>query len=530
MKMLWGGNMEKQPAHKSYVFEQGYKDVASAFATTWKKTFDPIKNEVDRLSSKLSGGKYALKKVALIEFSFFICLVLFVANILWGGKILPSTAKIVVGVVLAIVAVILYKKAWDTVPYSKLVMLEFTFVCDFFVFGAITIFNIVLNTLISVVLACAFILAVPLVYIGFLLVWFADFVYRTVKRISSRCPYCQNKFALPVYKCPSCGNKHTKLIPSSYGIFKRKCLCGEKIPTTFFNGRQKLESFCPVCEFNVRDGGKHVDVCIPVVGGTNSGKTCYINMAISQLEQTSLKENDLVFEYAFNDLNDYKATIDEMRKYHRPPQKTQDMGLNYYQFYLTPSGEKIKRLISICDIAGEVYQDDKVLGEQIGYRYANAFIVVIDPLSVREYKNELEKRFNVTNFRASTISIDEILGRLVTTLENMYSISSKVLLKTDVAVVFTKCDIPGLNEIIGSKAVTECMRNNKVSENQATNMVCEKFLSKYGEDNFVNSVKSKFNSVQYFTCSSFGYNQNESQYVPDGVEAPILWIYKKIFG
>ena len=104
------------------------------------------------------------------------------------------------------------------------------------------------------------------------------------------------------------------------------------------------------------------------------------------------------------------------------------------------------------------------------------------------------------------------------------------MLKTDVAIVFTKCDIPGLDEIIGKKAVANCMRNKKVSQEEATNMVCEAFLRKYGEDNFANNIKSKFNSVQYFTCSSLGYNQNESQYIPDGVKAPILWIYKKIFG
>ena len=75
-----------------------------------------------------------------------------------------------------------------------------------------------------------------------------------------------------------------------------------------------------------------------------------------------------------------------------------------------------------------------------------------DPETLASYKEELEKRFRIAGFGASTMSIDEILSRLVTTLENMYSISSKAMLKTDVAIVFTKCDIPGLDEIIGKKA------------------------------------------------------------------------------
>ena len=459
--------MEKQPAQKSYVFDKGYRDVGATFATTWGNTFAPVSKELGRLGSMFSHG------------------------------------KIISGI--------------------------FTFFADLIVFGAITLFNILLNSVISLFLIAVFLIAAPVVYVGFVLVWLSDLLYRAIKKISSRCPNCQYKFALPVYKCPHCGRKHTRLIPSSYGIFKRKCICGHKIPTTFFNGRHKLEALCPECGFDVRDGGKHVDICVPVVGGPSAGKTCYINMAISQLEKTALVKNDLVFEYAFNGLNDYRSTIEAMRNHHLPD-KTSEMRLQYYQFYLTPKGEKIKRLMSICDVGGEVYQDGNVLGSQIGYRYANAFIIVIDPLSVREYKEELEKRFRIAGFGASTMSIDEILSRLVTTLENMYSISSKAMLKTDVAIVFTKCDIPGLDEIIGKKAVANCMRNKKVSQEEATNMVCEAFLRKYGEDNFANNIKSKFNSVQYFTCSSLGYNQNESQYIPDGVEAPILWIYKKIFG
>ena len=87
-----------------------------------------------------------------------------------------------------------------------------------------------------------------------------------------------------------------------------------------------------------------------------------------------------------------------------------------------------------------------------------------------------------------------------------------------------------LDELIGSKAVMRCMNSQKISRQEATNVVCEKFLSRYGEDNFVNSIRSKFNSIQYFTCSSLGYSQNEAQFTPDGVEEPVLWIYKKIFG
>ena len=189
--------------------------------------------------------------------------------------------------------------------------------------------------------------------------------------------------------------------------------------------------------------------------------------------------------------------------------------------------EKIKRLVSICDVGGEIYADGNMIGNQIGFRYANAFIIVIDPLSIIEFRKEIGTKVNLAKYGASAMTIDEILSRLVTTLENLYSISSKVMLKTDVAIVFTKCDLPSLDEQIGRKAVNSYIRNHYATREAASNILCESFLRKYEEDNFVNNVKSKFKSVQYFTCSSLG-DINGTSFNPEGVEEPIMWLMKKI--
>ena len=458
--------MEKQPAQKSYVFDKGFRDIADAFSATWRSTFTPVSKELRRLNYKFRDRE------------------IFTA-------ILSALA-------------------------------------DIPVFTVITLLRVLFSCLITLVLLVAITVAAVVVYVGFILVWLADLIYRAVAGISSRCPNCQDKFALPVYICPNCGAFHTRLIPSVYGIFKRKCLCGKKLPTTFFNGRHKLEARCPSCSFLVRDGGKHKEVCIPLVGGPAAGKTCYINMALSQLERSCAMKGKMKFEYAFNSLNDYSATIDALRN-HRLPDKTGEMRLQYYQFYLTPRGRRLKRLMSICDVSGELYHDSEQLGSQIAYRYANAFMVIIDPLSIAEYRAEVADQISLADYSASTASIDEILNRLTTTLENMFSASSKAMLRTNVAVVFTKCDIPGLSDRIGATAVARYRADHKVSRNAAVNTLCEDFLRQYGEDNFVNNLRSKFKSVQYFTCSALGRNRSGSTFTPEGVEEPILWLYKKIF-
>ncbi len=444
--------MDRQPAHKSYVFDKAYRDVRKAFATTWGQTFD--KGSMEKMFSNV---------------------LLFIPNLI--------------------------------------------------VFLVITVFRVILNSIISICLIVVFVTAAPPVYIGFVIVAFLDFLYRLIRRISSMCPICQHRFDLPTYICPSCGVHHTRLIPSQYGIFKRKCQCGHKLPTTFFNGRQKLKSICPHCQFGM-EASDNVNICIPVVGGASAGKTCFIVSAIAQLEQISAKKG-YNFQYVNNGLNEYESMKKGMEHGYLP-EKTGATRLTFYQFYMTPKEEKTRRLVSICDVAGETYEDGDLVGSQIGFRYADAFLVLIDPLSISEYREELAQTTDLSKYGASVMTIDTILSRLVRTLENLYSISSNSMLKTDVAIVFTKCDLPGLDAQIGRSAVDAYIRSHTATRDAATNILCENFLRKYSEDNFLNNVKTKFKSVQYFTCSALGDVPQGKGFTSKGVDAPIMWLMKKI--
>ncbi len=420
-------------------------------------------------------------------------------------------------------------QTFDSGSIKQLFSNVLLFIPNLIVFLIITVFRVVLNSVISILLIAAFLIVAPVVYVGFVIVAFFDWVYRLIKRISSICPNCQYRFDLPTYLCPTCNVRHTRLIPSQYGIFKRKCECGTKLPTTFFNGRQKLKSICTKCNFDLsykKHGGQQVEISIPVVGGASAGKTCFINMAISRLEGGIAAKKGYDFQFLANGLNEYEDIVQGMNRGHLPD-KTSDMRLKYYQFYMTPKGEKVKQLVSVCDVGGEIYGDTDIIGSQIGFRYANGFIIVIDPLSVTEYRQEIGQSTDLRKYGASAMTVDDILSRLVATLENLHSISAGAMLKTGVAIVFTKCDLPGLDGMIGRGAVDAYVRTHTATRDAACNILCEAFLRKYGEDNFVNNMKSKFQSVQYFTCSSLG-DVNSKSFNPDGVEAPILWLMKKI--
>lgn len=402
----------------------------------------------------------------------------------------------------------------------------FSLICDLAVFPIITVSILAINLVVSIVLLISSFVIAIFVFTGYIVTLFFDWVFCLFKGIVNHCPNCQKKFVLPTYLCPKCGAKHTALRPSKYGIFKRKCNCGTKIPTTFFNGRQKLTAVCPACNTKLKDGGEHIEIVIPVVGGPSAGKTCFISMAILQLEKVAAK-NGLSFAYSPTAYDDYESNKQSLQHGY-PPIKSTDMRLKYYQFYLTPHGKKLKNLISLCDVAGEVYGDNEAIGKQIGYKNADAFLMLIDPLSITKYRKELGSSVDLSKYGASEKPLDEILTTLISTLENMHCISSRTEIKTGVAVVFTKCDIPGLKEQIGQDAIRKYrqLHSNKTIYD-ATNEVCEKFLIKYEEENFLNSLKSKFSNIQFFTCSALGHVANGSAFSAESVEDPVLWVIDK---
>ena len=213
----------------------------------------------------------------------------------------------------------------------------------------------------------------------------------------------------------------------------------------------------------------------------------------------------------------------------RLPLKTNDTRLKYYQFYLTPKRVKVKNLVSLCDVAGEAYESNDEIGKQLGYKYANAFLMIVDPLSVRDYRDEIKGEIDISLYKASIRDMDEVLNTLILTLENMKCLTAKTMIKTDVCVVFAKGDIPGLDDKIGMSAIQRYMQENNVrSKYDAANAVCENFLRQYSEENFLNSLKSKFKSVQFFTSSALGHVQNGEGFIGEGVEEPVLWLIDKV--
>lgn len=471
----------KQPARLSYFFHGGFVDLGQVIAGAFELCGETISRSAKGLSNSWGKIIYAFKYDGF-----------------WKGLLLTAPYLFMIS--------FYFLRLISTAVVTPVI-------CVF-----ITIFQI------SILLA---LFSTALVF--FLIILFLDRIYCAINAIVSHCPVCQTKFSLPVYICPGCGAEHDRLRPGVYGTLYRTCNCGKKLPAIFFSGRHKLEARCPECKNNIKDGGMHASWCIPVVGGPSSGKTCYINMTMMSLQRNAFSGYGLRFEHERNGLDEYEENAATLSRGYLP-QKTQDLRLRYYQFTLRYK-RTTKQQISLCDVAGELFDVNAgggAINNQAGFRYVNAFMLLIDPLSIPEYRNEASKTVNLNGYSGGPQRIDEMLDTFVRTLQNIFSINAKTMLNTDVAAVFTKADIPGLDEKIGKSAVLKKAPSLSPKVRLETqNKLCERFLRDYNEDNFLNSLKSRFKSVQFFTCSALGHIMNGQPFVPSNVEEPFFWLVRK---
>lgn len=461
----------KEPAQIGYFFSGSYADLWHTIKTAWSDNFDKISDSAGEIA-ECWGDRNVYSA---------ICLTLFKAMIL----------------------------------------------------ASVAIFGTIFTAVFSLAHIAILFVIMVFVYIGFMFLKLVDMIYCAIKRIGNNCynPGCERKFTHPVYLCPNpnCRAQHRKLVPSRYGIFKRRCKCGTRIPTTFINGRQHLDSLCPHC-FCEALKGVHTNLLIPVVGGASSGKTCFVSMAIEEIGNKAANYG-LEYKYQFVQGDAYQDNMKRMNAGH-VPQKTGDMAFKYYNFYLKPQNAKIDNLISVCDIAGEVFTNQDAISGQQGYRFADGIVLVVDPLSITEYSQELKKKLGdaeFNKFNGSAQPMSDVLTGLINTMESLYHKKATESINASVVIVFTKNDIPGLDDEIGRAAVSKYMsKNGKAGECEAYNAVCEKFLIDNGESSFLNTVKGKFKSVQFFSCSALGHNETGEAFEPKDVEKPLFWIIDKM--
>ncbi|MDP8228698.1 MAG: hypothetical protein P9M15_04530 [Candidatus Electryoneaceae bacterium] len=460
--------IEKQPAIKSYFFGKGYRDLGNTIADSWKMNGQSAK-------------KYWTKSLDRWEEGGF---------------------KLFLAVAMAFAAL----SVW--------------------IFG--TIFFSLFSVVHIIILGTFFLT----IYVSFTVVWLVDRGYRVWHRIFTACPYCHHKSDLPYYICPKCNAKHSRLIPSSYGIMKRVCRCGQKLPTNFFNGRSSLEPICPSCSRAIgKDFGTVPPICIPLIGGPSVGKTCFLIASVREFMEKFAPQQG--WNVRFPDQGDDEMHYKKLSSNFESgiePEKTGELTPRAFNFFVSDPRWKMEKLIYFYDSAGEAFRSSSDLSKHSFYEYLHGFILIIDPFSIRELCDEYEDELKHNQaIKPSEAILDDTFDTMLNHLMQNYRLKIDQQITKPCAVIINKVDTFDLADKIGETAAQRFMRRDStvVTLEDAVDKLCRQVLrDEWGLGNFIRKLDSQFKTYRFFTCSALGRSPDQSYkpFRPYGVIEPMMWL------
>ncbi len=391
-----------------------------------------------------------------------------------------------------------------------------------------TIFTLALSAVLLIIFLCFEIIF--LILSGIVLLF--ENIFYLSKRISFRCPSCKHDYKIPIYECsnPLCNVKHKRLRPGLYGIFKRKCLCGAKIPLvasakgfylekdpsdskgwTYIKHKFMLtdmKSYCPQC------GAEHnaklsKPTSIALIGGTSAGKTTFkVAFTYSFLEEELTK---MGIDFDFPDKHSEDEYESSIRYYMGrdiiPPTNRGVLSdIETFSFSLKHKKFDIARMIHIYDMPGEVFSSGNASEGWRNYRFTEGIVFLIDPFSLREIREQHEKDIKIMGI--CEMQMNELVDSLVNTLQNERVKKVKGRFRIPVALTINKVDSPILKKMCGGEAIAALMQALPDTFNDyftTMDYVCRCFLARNGGMGFIANLDNNFECVHFFFSSPMGY-------------------------
>lgn len=349
---------------------------------------------------------------------------------------------------------------------------------------------------------------------------FLEYISMLWRRIFLACHNagCYQKISLPIYMCPDCGAEHKRLIPGPYGTFRRRCQCGQKLPTLFLFGRNRLPAVCPheSCRRPLSAAlGTLPNLHVPVVGGPAAGKTSFLmaNMVELSAQTTSgklsLKFPEKKDERLFESCRAAFAAGTVVGK-------TAEYSPDAFLVRLGDSRGK-NALLYVYDAAGELYQQRDVLQSHQYYSYTHGILFLVDPFSLPQVRTDNESSLTqiASQVRPSEELPQDVYDRMISTLRE-FSKMGKIFRKQPMAVVVTKSDTLDLAHQMDGAS----------SANGTESATVRHWLTAQGEANLVRSIEHDFKVVRFFHCSALGRlpDNTTRPFTPDGVLRPLQWV------
>ena len=328
------------------------------------------------------------------------------------------------------------------------------------------------------------------------------------RRIFYVCPYrgCSYR-GYPTHICPECGADNKFLWPNLYGILKHECVnCNAQLPTLYHMGRKDLIKRCGRCGMQLI--GKHAGR-IPVrqiglIGGSLSGKTNYLLMAVHQILSGrnwitgSIDDTGQAreFDQSWNRLEQGIAA-----------EKTVEV---QQAFMLYSRINNVKNQLYLYDSPGEDFASISGMSVHQYFGMMEGCILMVDP-TVFCVGNDAERQDKLARFYAV---VQSALNRI---LQERYQDGRKIAMR--VAIVITKADMPWVANQIGD-----------VRSALVPGETCRQAIDYWGCGNLIRSVENYFEYVEYFACSALGRDADISDKTPFreyGVMEPLRWVLSK---
>lgn len=416
------------------------------------------------------------------------------------------------------------KKYWENGGFEIAGSVFFFFAAvSVIIFG--TLFFLVLSFFHGLVLLTFF----SLIYYSFTILFLIEKSYWLFKGIFSACPACHQKTSIPTYLCPKCGAGHSNLIPGCYGILNRKCLCGTKLPTSFLNGRKNLQAVCPSCE-RAQEAKEAKPLCIPILGGPSSGKTCFLFSATHGLINSIGKGRGWGFRFLnpSNELH-YKSLENQFNT-GTTPSKTTQLTPAAFNIFVNSNNWSVEKLLYLYDAAGEAFSQISTLSKHKFYGYLHGFAFIIDPYSIpsiaAQYVEELRR--DPGDIRPSTKNPEDVFDAMLITLEGNHGIKPTQRMNMPFAIVINKIDSLDLGESLGESAARRFARPEHKTLGAATDALCADYLQKAGMGNLLRKIEGRFSRYRFFPCVAFQKPSLSKVASYNQATLPLLWILEQI--
>ncbi|GII60077.1 hypothetical protein Skr01_01620 [Sphaerisporangium krabiense] len=280
---------------------------------------------------------------------------------------------------------------------------------------------------------------------GVLLVRGLEGVLMLARRILQTCPHpqCYARFPLPEYACPSCGERHRRLVPNRDGAFRHVCRCGTRLPTAIVLGRFRLQAYCPECDRALphRIGRARIEP-LPFVGGPDAGKTTFMVLAVNALHGVVREARGRAGFVVQGDEAAFSRLRQELRLGKVSKTTTQAPSATMVDITLPGATPRSgNRILYLFDPSGEGFTGAAQVEAMSYLAHGEAMLIVVDPFALPLVQRGLSEAERRTLKDAGVVLSQEDPSDTFQRVRNELAARADGGRQKRVAVVVTKADL-----------------------------------------------------------------------------------------